>query len=183
MSIELSPDDKKTLCSLARESIEAGLAGRKPVFPSPSGALREHAGAFVTLHENGRLRGCIGRMESVRPLLETIAEMAHGAAFEDPRFEPLGPREKDSIAIEITVLSPLRKIYKAENVIVGKHGLYIVARGRAGVLLPQVAVEYGWTAPAFLNQVCLKAGLPPGTWKESDASLYVFEGIIFGETE
>lgn len=183
MIFELSREDKRTLCALAREAIEAGLSGRSPLLPSPSGALREHAGAFVTLHENGRLRGCIGRMESGRPLLETIAEMAYSAAFEDPRFEPLSPHEKDHIAIEITVLSPMRKISKAEDVVVGRHGLYLAARGQAGVLLPQVAVEYGWTALDFLDQVCLKAGLPPGTWKDNGSNLYVFEGIVFDETD
>lgn len=183
MDIELSTEEKKALCALARESIEASLAGRKPSFPSPSGALLERAGAFVTLHENGQLRGCIGRMESRLPLSETIAEMAYSAAFEDPRFEPLNPREKDDIAIEITVLGPLHKIDKAEEVTVGRHGLYIAARGRVGVLLPQVAVEYGWTALAFLDQVCVKAGLPPGAWKETGAKLYVFEGSVFGEKD
>ena len=168
---------------MARESIEARLDGRKPSFPAPRGALLEHAGAFVTLHENSRLRGCIGRMESGRPLWETIADMATSAAFEDPRFVPLSPHEKDRIAIEITILGPLRRIDNAEGIIIGRHGLYIAAKGRVGVLLPQVAVEYGWTADTFLDQVCLKAGLPQGSWQEAGARLYSFEGMVFGEEE
>ncbi len=183
MDITLSKDEKKALCAIARESIEASLVSRKPDFPPPSGALLEHAGAFVTLYRNHRLRGCIGRMASDSPLYDTIAKMALSAAFEDPRFEPLDNREIQQVRIEITILGPLRRIRKAEEVEIGKHGLYIVDRGRGGVLLPQVALEYGWTALAFLDQVCIKAGLPPGSWKEPGAMLYAFEGIVFGEDE
>ncbi|HWP68481.1 MAG TPA: TIGR00296 family protein, partial [Rectinemataceae bacterium] len=99
----------------------------------------------------------------------------------DPRFDSLSRSEIADIGIEITVLGQLEKIREEKDIIVGKHGLYIIAKGRAGVLLPQVATEYGWDARTFLENVCLKAGLPPSEWKNPDTQLYAFEGLVFAE--
>lgn len=189
MDLVLSLAEKRALCAIARESIEARLFHRAQAMPASGKGLRRRAGAsvsagaFVTLHENGQLRGCIGRMRSELPLDETISEMALAAAFEDPRFDPVSRAEIADITIEITVLGIPRKIASAEEIIVGDHGIYIIARGRSGVLLPQVATENGWNRLEFLNHVCLKAGLPLGAWQEADTQLFIFEGIVFGESD
>jgi len=189
MDLVLSLDEKRALCAIARESIEARLFHRAQAMPASGKGFRKRAGAavsagaFVTLHENGQLRGCIGRMRSELPLDETISEMAMAAAFEDPRFDPVSRAEIADITIEITVLGIPRKIASAEEIIVGDHGIYIIARGRSGVLLPQVATENGWDRLEFLNHVCLKAGLPLGAWQEADTQLFIFEGIVFGESD
>lgn len=183
MDIALSAEEKRALCSIARNAIDARLMGKKPPEVPRLPGLGLKLGAFVTLHENDQLRGCIGRMKSELPLGETVAVMALAAAFEDPRFEPLLRPELDAIDIEITVLGPLIKIREASELIAGSHGLYIIHRGRSGVLLPQVAVEYGWDGPEFLDHVCLKAGLAPGSWKDPAAQLFVFEGLVFGEKD
>lgn len=122
-------------------------------------------------------------MQSEMPLAETVRNMAEAAAFEDPRFDPLTRAEFPDIDIEITVLGPMRSIRGEDEVIVGKHGLYLTAKGRVGVFLPQVATENGWDRLEFLDKLCLKAGLPPGTWKDANAQLYVFEGLVFGEKD
>jgi len=140
-------------------------------------------GAFVTLHKNTKLRGCIGRMASDLPIAQTVEEMARAAAFEDPRFDALTEAELDSINIEISLLGPMQRITNPEALIVGRHGVYISYWGRSGVLLPQVAVEYGWDRYSFLEQVCYKAGLAPDTWKDRNAELYIFEGLVFGESK
>ncbi len=195
MDLVLSLDEKRALCAIARESIEARLFHRAQAMPASGKGFRRRAGAagstgsavsagaFVTLHENGQLRGCIGRMRSELPLDETISEMAQAAAFEDPRFDPVSRAEIADITIEITVLGILRKIASAEEIVVGNHGIYIIARGRSGVLLPQVATEYGWNRLEFLDHVCLKAGLPPRAWQDADTQLFIFEGIVFGESD
>ena len=135
----------------------------------------------MTLHENGQLRGCIGRMRSGRPLRETVRDMALAAAFEDPRFMPLSKAEYPELAIEITVLGPMIRIQGKGDFSVGTHGLYIAAKGRSGVLLPQVATENGWDKEEFLSHLCAKAGLPSIAWREPEAELFAFEGLVFSE--
>lgn len=181
MGILLVEEDRRLLCSVARESIEARLSHRLPHFPEPTQACLRGGGVFVTLHENGRLRGCIGRMQGNAAIYETVKIMATAAAFEDPRFEPLTREEIAEIDIEITLLGPLEKSREEKEIVIGKHGLYIISRGRAGVLLPQVATEYGWDTRTFLENVCLKAGLSPSAWKSPDSQLYIFEGLVFPE--
>lgn len=181
MEIEFSAEDKRVLCSVAREAIVSRLHYRSPRYPELTKGCLQKGGVFVTLHENGHLRGCIGRMQSTMPLAETIKDMAVAAAFEDPRFDALHRSEIDAIDIEITILGPLQRIRGKEDVVVGNHGLYIIAQRRAGVLLPQVATEYGWDSATFLDNVCLKAGLPAATWKDPESELFVFEGLVFGE--
>ena len=149
--------------------------------PDYSGPLVEERGAFVTLMKQGNLRGCIGTFESDEPLYKTIGHMAQQAAFSDPRFPPLVSDEFDKLDIEISVLTPMVRIYNPDSVTVGRDGLYIRQGLRAGVLLPQVPVEYGWDRRKFLEQTCLKAGLPQDAWKSDRTELYTFQAEIFGE--
>ncbi|MCE1195597.1 AmmeMemoRadiSam system protein A [bacterium] len=183
METKLTSAEKRALCAAARESIAASLGGRAADIPEAPPGCRQVAGAFVTLRARGALRGCIGRLRGAGPLMDTVTEMARAAAFEDPRFDPVQGGELGDIDIEITILGPFRKIDGAGEILIGRDGVYIAAAGRSGILLPQVATEYGWDAPTFLEHVCLKAGLPPGSWKAPGAQLYAFEGLVFGEKE
>lgn len=180
--LPLSPEERTELIKIARKAIAEKLDGRiwNPEEP-PTERLAQVQGAFVTLHENGMLRGCIGYIEGIKPLYLTVAEMARAAAFGDPRFVPLRESEFEKIDIEITVLSPLRKIEGPEKVQVGKHGLLVKRGPYQGVLLPQVPVEQGWDRLTFLEHTCLKAGLPRDAWKQEGVELYVFSGEVFGE--
>jgi len=178
----LTDIEKQTLLRLARASIESYLIGTPPFRMDPEkGAITEDAGAFVSLHRGGRLRGCIGTFASPSPLYKTVMDMAAAAALKDPRFSPVAPEELKDIKIEISVLTPLKEISGPEEIEIGRHGLYIV-KGRArGVLLPQVAVEHGFERYEFLDQTCVKAGLSPGGWKQG-ATIFTFEAEIFKET-
>jgi AmmeMemoRadiSam system protein A len=122
-------------------------------------------------------------MSSPAPLIETVRELAVEAALGDPRFPPLGSRELEACGIEISVLSPLAECPDPETVRVGLHGLYLVYQGRSGVLLPQVPVEQGWDRQAFLDYICVKAGLPPDSYRAKGARLYTFTALVFGEEE
>lgn len=182
MRLEMNQEQKDFLLNLARETIKAKLENRKPKTGPVPPELTEEYGAFVTLHKEDRLRGCIGHIVAEGPLNETIEKMALSAAFRDPRFPPLQKEEYEQIDIEISVLSPLEPC-KAEEVVVGRHGLYIKRRGAAGVLLPQVPIEQNWDRITFLDQTCKKAGLTPGCWKDPETELLCFEALVFGETE
>jgi AmmeMemoRadiSam system protein A len=177
---ELSAHEKKELLGWARASIAYGLGGEAPAAPQ-SPAFELSCGAFVSIHEEGGLRGCIGRIRGGPPLLETIREMAAAAAFEDPRFSPLSKEEFGRIDIEISLLSPLERVNDVAEIEVGRQGLYIVKGWHSGLLLPQVATEYGWDRATFLKQVCHKAGMQEEAWRAPDAELYVFECLVFGE--
>jgi len=181
---ELNPSQQKALLKLARQSI-ADLVGAKGEGPDPADlpGPEVEGGAFVTLHEHGRLRGCIGNFVSRGPLTRTIEEMAVAAASQDPRFPPLARRELDQVDVEISVLSPLRRIEEVNQIQVGTHGIYIVSPRGRGVLLPQVATEYGWDRMTFLDQTCIKAGLAPGCWRQPDTEILIFSAQIFGEKE
>ncbi|HEX67952.1 MAG TPA: AmmeMemoRadiSam system protein A, partial [bacterium] len=144
--------------------------------------LKKPGACFVTLKENGRLRGCIGTLFPGKPLYENVARMAVSAAFYDYRFPPLRKEELEKIKIEISVLSPLKRIKSFEEIEVGKHGLYLIKGSYRGVLLPQVATEYGWDRWQFLQAVSRKAGLPPDAYKEG-AVIYIFTAEVFGEEE
>jgi AmmeMemoRadiSam system protein A len=183
MDIILSQEDKSALCRIARRAFSARFSDTPDEPEKAPPGCHQPGGAFVTLKENGHLRGCIGRMTSSEPLKDTVALMAQAAAFEDPRFEPLDKTELPEIQVEITVLGKLMPIKGPDDFTIGKHGLYITRGFRSGVLLPQVAVECGWDALTFLEQVCRKAGLPQDSWKSADSSLYAFEGFVFGESE
>ncbi|HTX74107.1 MAG TPA: AmmeMemoRadiSam system protein A [Rectinemataceae bacterium] len=183
MMLNLERADRELLLRCAREVIRARLERRAASLPQKTEPLGQPGGAFVTLHEGPSLRGCIGRMSSPEPLFDTICSMAAAAAFEDPRFPPLKADELERIDIEITLLSPLRAITDPTEIQVGLHGIYLVKGWQSGVLLPQVATEQGWDRATFLEQTCRKAGLPPGSWKSPDATISIFEGLIFGERD
>ncbi len=179
----LTATDKKTLLELARKSISDRLKGKETVLNPADykGVLAEKRGAFVTLTIDGELRGCIGYIRAYKPLYETIAEMAGQAAFHDPRFEPLSPREFEKVELEISVLTPMIQVTDPGEIKVGRDGLYIVKGYASGLLLPQVPVEYNWDRDTFLDQTCLKAGLPPGTWRQKGTEIYKFQADIFRE--
>lgn len=180
----LNPEEQRWLLALARQAISEKLAGASldlKLLDSevPSEVLRQPAGAFVTLHTGGSLRGCIGYIEPKLPLLQTVAEGAQAAAFHDPRFPPLREEELDSLEVEISVLSPVFPL-EAGEVEIGKHGLLVTAEGRRGLLLPQVPVEHGWDREKFIEETCVKAGLPRTAWKEG-ATLSAFTAQVFPE--
>lgn len=179
MDIELSKQDRDTLKIIARETLAARLDHRSSVYPEHSPALEKRYGMFVTIKVHGQLRGCIGRMSSNQPLIDTVKDMALAAGFEDPRFPPLSHTELPLLDLEITILGPLEPLSPPDNFTIGTHGLFISSHGRSGVLLPQVAVDYGWSKTEFLQHVCLKAGLAPEIWKSPDSDLYRFEGTVF----
>jgi len=147
-----------------------------------SPALAQKRGAFVTLtrRADGELRGCIGYVAPMYPLVETVWRAASAAAFRDHRFAPLTRDELSAVAIEISVLSVPTPI-RPEDVIVGTHGLILQCGGRSGLLLPQVATDHGWDRTMFLDYTCLKAGLRPGAWQKPDAELLAFTATVFGE--
>ena len=180
----LAPAERRALLRIAREAIAAHLARRRAVPGPPALTEPKKRGAFVSLHRkgDGELRGCVGMMRSDEPLVDTVARMAVAAATADGRFAPVREDELSSLAIEISILGPLEPIH-AEEVEVGRHGLLIGYAGRRGVLLPQVAIEHGWDREAFLDNTCIKAGLPPGTWRKPGIELLAFTAEVFGEED
>jgi AmmeMemoRadiSam system protein A len=178
----LSKENKDKLLKIARSTIETLLKeGKIPDFgPMPS-ELNQPRGVFVTIHKKGLLRGCIGYVEPIKPLWEAVREMAISAAVKDPRFTPLIEDELPEIDIEISVLSPLRKINTIEEIQLGRDGLYIEKGPFSGLLLPQVATEYGWNKIEFLEHTALKAGLDKSAWK--NANIYIFSAEIFSEKD
>ena len=181
MEFNLTENEKSALLKTARESILAVIEERDAIYEKPFGKLTNYCGAFVTLHLNGNLRGCIGHMKGVTPLSETIKEMAESSAYNDPRFNPLTKEEYSDIDIEISVLSPLEIVKNTEDIKVGTHGLYITSCCHSGVLLPQVAVEQNWDRKTFLTQTCFKAGIPGDSWKDPSTEIQMFSAIIFKE--
>ncbi|MDD1670283.1 MAG: TIGR00296 family protein [Methanomicrobiales archaeon] len=172
--------------ALARQALEAGVKGDRFTPPVLPPVFYEKRGVFVTLNEGGTLRGCIGLPYPVMPLGDAIQEAAVSAALQDPRFPPVMPGDLPKIHVEVTVLSvpePLQEPpEKRESCVrVGVHGLIVQGHGRSGLLLPQVATEYRWTACEFLDHTCVKAGLPPGTWRSKGVQVLTFEGQIFHE--
>jgi AmmeMemoRadiSam system protein A len=178
---QLAREERLKLLSLARRAIAAHLDGHELRPPETPQAFRRKAGAFVTLKtKDGELRGCIGFVEPLFPLGETVARAAVAAASEDPRFPPVSEAELGELQVDISVLGPTRPIDPAE-VRVGTHGLVVQRGGRRGLLLPQVPIEHGWDAERFLDHTCLKAGLPSGSWKEKGTEVLAFEAEVFGE--
>jgi hypothetical protein len=179
-SFTLSDTEKKALKDIALQSIKDSLDGKR-INSSPftlNSSLNQKCGAFVSLHKHGRLRGCIGHFGEDYPLHEIVAEMARAAAFEDPRFMPVTKDELDDIDIEISVLTPMRRIKSLDEFELHRHGIYIKKGHRSGTFLPQVADEVNWTKEEFVGHCSQdKAGLGWDGWK--DADLYVYEAIVF----
>lgn len=174
---------RKRLLQIARESISSYVgSGKKKAFTEEDPALNQEMGAFVTLHERGELRGCIGNLTAQGPLYRTVASMAIEAATADPRFPALTRDEVDKVDIEISVLSPMKKVASADEVKVPGDGVVIKRGLRSGVFLPQVADETGWNREEFLSNLCAhKAGLLPDAWKDPGTEIYVFTAEVFGE--
>ena len=180
---ELSPADKKALLGLARKTISRYLATETvPLARGFSPAAQEYRGVFVTLKKRGQLRGCIGRLIPEAPLCHLVGAMAIQSAFNDHRFRPVTATELKDIEIELSVLTPMKKVSRAEDIVVGRDGV-LLQKGRAGaVFLPQVAPEQGWTREEMLDQLCLKAGLPAGSWR-TGAEFQTFQAVVFHESD
>jgi AmmeMemoRadiSam system protein B/AmmeMemoRadiSam system protein A len=178
-------EETDQLFAIARNSIRTMLYENKRITIDEKKmpeALRQPLGAFVTLKINGVLRGCIGRFISSDPLYEMVRASAISSAFEDPRFPVLTKQEYEKVDIEITVLGPLKKINNINEIILGKHGIYIKKDLRSGTMLPQVATEYGWTVEEFLGYTSRdKAGLGWDGWKDAEISIY--EGLVLEENK
>jgi hypothetical protein len=179
----LSDEDKKKLKEIALQSIKDSMDGKRIAVANsslftPHSSLKQKCGAFVSLHKHGHLRGCIGHFGEDYPLHEIVAEMARAAAFEDPRFAPVRREELDDLDIEISVLTPMRRIYSLDEFKLHRHGIYIKKGYRSGTFLPQVADEVNWTKEEFVGHCSQdKAGLGWDGWR--DAELYVYEAIVF----
>jgi AmmeMemoRadiSam system protein A/AmmeMemoRadiSam system protein B len=196
---DLTQPQRNELLKLARAAIAEKLkTGHIPDYTTDDPALMVHSGAFVTLNENAdpstglraspstelraSLRGCIGEMQADIPLYRLVQEMAVAAATSDPRFPPLRSDELSKVSIEISVLSPLQRITDVQQIQVGTHGLMIVQDGQRGVFLPQLPIEQGWNRDRYLEELCGKAGLPSGCWRDlQQATLYTFTAVVFGE--
>ena len=180
--MSLTIAQRQTLLALARTSIETVLDGRRPELTPPTdAALERPAGVFVTLTKEGELRGCIGSIQAVAPLHEAVVRSAVNAAFRDPRFHPLRKEELSQLELEISVMSPIEPVTDVEEIQPGRDGL-IISQGRnSGLLLPQVATEYGWDRETFLEQTCQKAGLPRNAWQRPDCRIEKFSAEVFGE--
>jgi len=180
----LNKEEKKKLLEIARLSITEAVTGKRQFLPIVTEErLKENCGAFVTIKENNQLRGCIGYIQAVKPLYETIKDVAKSAAVNDYRFNPVSQDELDKLELEISVLTPLKKINNISEIVVGKHGLYMKQGFNSGLLLPQVATEYNWDKETFLKETCRKSGLSQDAWKDKSTEIYTFSAEIFGEEQ
>lgn len=176
--------DGERLPAEAREAVRAHLAGEGRAGPAGGGSK---SGVFVTITDSGGLRGCIGYAEPVMPLHEALRLAAVAAATEDPRFDPLRPEDLDAVRFEVTVLDEPALIRAGtpqeyiSAIIPGRDGLIVRRGGASGLLLPQVAAEYGWSAREFLENTCRKAGLDPDSWMQVGTDVYRFGGRVFAE--
>ena len=175
---EYSPEERGLLLRIAHEAILSALQQRDVVDSSYSQHLSEPRGAFTTLYLRSKLRGCVGYPLPISPLYRTVIETSRAAAFEDPRFPPITVDEARELQVSLSVLSPMQAILP-EQIEVGRHGLLISRGGYRGLLLPQVAAEHGWDRVTFLEQTCLKAGLPTDSWQE--ARIEAFTAEVFGD--
>jgi uncharacterized protein len=177
----LTDSQKRALVELARRAVAAKVAGTGAPVPLAMG-LPDASGAFVTIKRGGALRGCLGTLECRRGLAAEVARCAADAASEDPRFPPVSPGELPDMSVEVSVLGPLEAIDPADPsaITIGRHGLVVEQGHRRGLLLPQVATEWGWTAEQFLSQTCVKACLAQDAWQRA-ARIYRFEAEVFGD--
>ena len=181
--IVFDASQKRILLQLARDAIRTYLESRTEIALAADDFLNQLGAAFVTVKIDEELRGCIGSTEASDALGKTVIHCAISAAFRDPRFPPLTAAEYPFINLEISVLSPFRRVASHEEVIAGTHGIMLTRDYYRGLLLPQVAVEYGWDRDQFLSFTCRKAGLPPDAWKDPDTIIEVFTAEVFGEKE
>ncbi|HXK92508.1 MAG TPA: AmmeMemoRadiSam system protein A, partial [bacterium] len=182
----LNEEEAGRLLAIARTTLENSLKEKKAVvFVPPEDQITERMkakkGIFVTLKKQGELRGCIGNIESGRPLYEAAAQTVLLSALRDRRFEPVHESELKDIEIEISILSPLRPAASWKEIMLGRDGIVISKAGRQALFLPQVALEQGWNIEETLSQLCLKAGLDKQDW-QSDCAFQTFTAQVFGET-
>jgi AmmeMemoRadiSam system protein A len=178
----LNDEEKASILKLARMTLEDCFANKKvPPFDISSKALLAQKGAFVSLHRGEELRGCIGQLYPDRELYKIVQHCVISAALEDARFMPVTQEEVKDLEIEISVLSPFRRIRDINEIEVGKHGLYIVQGHFRGLLLPQVATQYQWDRTTFLAQSCRKAGLPESAWRDPRTMIHIFEAEVFSD--
>lgn len=186
---KLSAEQRRQLLEHARRVVHLSCAAHDAVSTEDSAAVVSAGpdcasfGAFVTLHKQGDLRGCIGTFAHSDSLLKTLEEMAFAASQRDPRFAPVKAQELPLIDIEISLLTPLRPVADVAEIEVGRHGLCMSRGWQRGVLLPQVATEQGWDRETFLQQTCRKAGLPLDSWQDPDTSIESFAAEVFGEKD
>ncbi|HEX6464563.1 MAG TPA: AmmeMemoRadiSam system protein A [Vicinamibacterales bacterium] len=175
---------KRALVEIARTAVVGATTGEvvRALAIVEAGPFPEASGAFVTLKREGRLRGCIGTLECRLSLPEEVARVAASAAREDPRFQPLHVFELEGLDVEVSILGPLEPIdpFDEHAIEIGTHGLVVEHGRRRGLLLPQVATEWGWNRETFLSQTCVKAELSPDAWRQG-AKVYRFIGEVFGE--
>jgi uncharacterized protein len=183
--MSLTKADQGILLLYARESIKTSFGDvSAPVFDFHNYPnLQCEGGAFVTLTQDGDLRGCIGYITAKKPLYQTVGEVALLAATEDPRFFPVKEEELPHILIEVSVLSVPEELKSYDDINIGKHGLILDEPDGRGLLLPQVATEYNMNREEFLTAVCQKAGLPSNAWTQKQLNLFSFTAEVFGEKE
>lgn len=189
LSFDLNDGQKEFLGRQAVYAIESVLASDQkatPLLPGPECAesgngmpLARDLGAFVTLSERGSLRGCIGTIIAHEPLYLNVWNMARAAAFHDPRFPPLAAAEWPEVSMEISVLDQPSRCPDPARIEIGRDGLILSYMGRSGVFLPQVPVEQGWNLNEYLDHLCIKAGVPKGSWKKPGAELFWYQALVF----
>jgi uncharacterized protein (TIGR00296 family) len=182
----LSPSEGDAALRLARKALESIIRRTPLIIPGLPPVFDQKRGVFICIKRHGELRGCIGFPYPRLPLREAIRDAARAAGTEDPRFAPVTTRELEEVSLELTVLTtPVLLDDEPEDrpraVEVGKHGLIVRGWGRSGLLLPQVATEYAWDSRQFLDQTCIKAGLPKACWTDKNVEILTFEGQIFHE--
>jgi len=183
-NLELNNIQKKLLLKIVRETIVNTVLGSAiATYDIDDPLLNTECGAFVTIHDHGNLRGCIGNIIARTPLWKTVMNMAIEASIRDPRFPAVSAKELDNIDIEISALSPLWKIRDIEEIEIGKHGILIKRGFYQGLLLPQVATENGLDRKSFLEHTCLKAGLDRDCYKDRNCEIHIFSAAVFGEAD
>ena len=175
-----SSADRLRLLGIAREAIAAHVSRSPAREPAATGHASPFAGAFVTLHRRGELRGCIGHLQPDLPIGHVVAQCAVAACSQDPRFPPVNAAELPDLDIELSILGPRERVASIEEIEIGRHGLVAERGSRRGLLLPQVATEWKWDRQTFVEQTCHKAGLPRDAWRHA-ATLWKFEAEVFGD--
>jgi AmmeMemoRadiSam system protein B/AmmeMemoRadiSam system protein A len=180
VDLGFTEEEKRLLKDIAKKTIEAVVRSKKPPeFKDLPEKLKLPYGVFVTITKHGNLRGCIGHIVADQPLYKVCQEMAKAAALHDPRFNPVTEKELPDLEIEISVLTPFERVTDFKDIAIGRDGLIIRHGYQSGLLLPQVATEYGWTVEEFLEQTCVKAGLPEDAYKLEDTEIYKFSAQVF----
>ena len=180
----MKQEDGQTLVRYAKEIIKAHFSHKDPDLSVVKSVFSKNQGVFVTLKHNGNLRGCIGYPLPIYPLWQAINKAASAAAFSDPRFPSIGEGEEFDVEVSVmTTPEQIRGLHEKfpEAIEIGKHGLVVESGWASGLLLPQVATEQDWDATVFLEQTCVKAGVPPGEWKQPKTKVYTFEAEVFKE--